>query len=475
MHESHTPVPPPLPPGEDPPDIPAPSPGRLSLRPPLLLVIAAVLLLGLIAVAETFWLARQPWVQAVLAPDYQMQGPEVIGLRVRHLPPEYAPLNRIAGIEGMVSEEERAELEAVIRPEAVVAIEMEAEALAPLLRSGRLPEAGRPEVLAGPLVRFEHFELDGVRFEVVGELHQGVSGLLYSYLLPLAPGVEAHFHEEHGATRGSLHPEGQQHLEELVPELTDEDAEAPTLLTGQIRTPAVFSAGVLLGLILAATGGAWGYVRMYRRWQPGAPWLFRDLMGECVRLRGLLIVMHVGFYGLFFLCMAAGLRFPLLNYYVMTYISRAFMEGQLAYVGTAYADGDILMATLATFHNNYIIQTLGLTFGISLVPLALGALKTAASFALVGFAMAPVWAGTAAGMTYHSITMILELQAYILASFAVVVWPLRVYRAFRHGPADVELLTGGRILLGAAALTAIMLFIAAAFEAVTLILIHPAF
>jgi hypothetical protein len=66
--------------------------------------------------------------------------------------------------------------------------------------------------------------------------------------------------------------------------------------------------------------------------------------------------------------------------------------------------------------------------------------------------------------------MALELEAYILASFVVLVWPLRLWRAVTGGAFGREVFTGLRILLGGAIVTGVMLAAAALYEAVTLIM-----
>jgi hypothetical protein len=345
------------------------------------------------------------------------------------------------------------------------------------LASGRFPHRGAPEVLAGDLAGDAPFILDGIPFTVVGRLHQGVSGFLYAYLLPDDPAHASLFADPEETTTGWLHPEGIRAFRSLVledppeSELEEEDAVGRLEpMGGQIRTlPSVVWAS-FLGLLVIAFGGALLHGRLYARLSNPPTPLFGPLLQETVRRPALFWGLHFGLYGVFFSAMALGARMPLINYRMTEYISSLFIEGELEYIGSAYASGDILDAALATLFNNYVVQTLGLTFLISVPPLALGVLKNALSFGLVGFGMTPLWAGSSSGYVYHSLTMILELEAYILACFVVVVWAIRLFRAMSMYDATSEIRSSLHIFAGGVILTGAMLFFAALYEATTLIL-----
>ena len=101
-----------------------------------------------------------------------------------------------------------------------------------------------------------------------------------------------------------------------------------------------------------------------------------------------------------------------------------------------------------------------------------GLFKNLLSFGFVGFVMTPLWTGSAAQNTYHSITLTLELEAYVVVTFAVCALPIRVVRGWQSGEWATQYLAGLRIIVGAVALAGIMLTIAAVYEATTLILLH---
>ncbi len=463
----------------------APPPAQRSFLPSLFAILTGVILLSLTGLAERHWQQDHPWRFALMVTEGNFAGtPEtaadVIDIHVRHVPsPPGFATTLLASLQEMAEKDGMSVR--LGRGPALVALDLPVASLEPLLVSGRLPVAGESEVLAGDLAPDAPFELDGARFKVVGRLHPNVPGFLYAYALPLAPGVAAFFSENAGATKGWLHPEGQQHIENLFPKLEDEEKaeesgkdekeeKSPVLFSGQTRTQPRLSYLTLFGLVVVAVGSSWLHTRLFFRLSHANYRLFGPLFRE-MRDRPLLFAgMHVFLYGTFFGWMAAGLESPLVNFRLTEYVGSIFTEGGLSYIGEAYASQNILRATFATWFNNYVVQSLGLTYGISLIPIALGVLKTAFSFALVGFAMAPLWIGTAAGYAFHCITMALELEAYIVACFVVTVWPLRWIQAlFGSNPGENAWLNV-RIYAGGALLTGIMLALAALYEATTLIL-----
>ena len=451
-----------------PPPLPEPPRPNAPVTQAIIVVLAGVILLGALAMHERQWVAGQPWTRALITPDMRLDLPDALTVWARQVPHEALPENdplfqameQLRDIEGAETVLE------IFQPEHILALELDEEALQPLLLDGRLPEPGQPELLAGPLARFDAFTLDSVEFTVVGRLKPAVSGFVFAYLLPLHEGVAEHFTEAVGATEGSLLLDGMDRIDEVsallespadtaavdAVETSTAPAPRPEVLGGQAPTRPLYAMGVFLGLVMVALGGAVAHQRLFLRWKEHAPEVFQGILQETLRLRGLFVGMHALFYGIFFGSMLFGLSAPLLNYWIIHYIGSMFRDGALSYIGDAYASGDILMASLTTFYNNYVVQTLLLTFALSFPPLALGVLKTVLSFLIVGFAMAPHWIGTASGMTFHSITIALELEAYIVACFAVVAWATRLF-SMMGDRLKHELLSGGMLLLAALLLT----------------------
>ncbi len=444
---------------------------RRGFSMPLAILLAGVAILACVAVFEERWASEQPWFDALLLPDAVIDAEGRVPVWVRESECRGGGTGNVL-IETLQAELDRDHLGfQVDKPEPVVAVELPVEDLAPLIDSGRLPQPGKPEVLAGELARETPFQLDGQWFTIVGRLKQGVSGFPAAYLLPFDPGVEGHFNAAAGAKRGSLFLDGMTRMEDLMPKDGAKDG-ARAVMGGQTRAKSIHGWGAVAGLLLVALGGAIAYVRFFHRLAELPSPLLGPVLRETVRRQGLMLGMHLLLYGIFFGAMSAGMLLPYWNYRITEYMGLLFTKGELSYIGQAYASGDILQATAATFINNYVVQTLGLTFAISIIPLALGVLKTALSFAVVGFGMAPLWSGAASGYAYHSITMVLELEAYILACFVVVVWPIRLWRAVTRGSFPAEFFLNLRIVLGGALLAGGMLAVAALYEATTLILLR---
>ena len=300
----------------------------------------------------------------------------------------------------------------------------------------------------------------------------------------------------------------------------DEKYAGVTVVQRQIRVPADIFWTTLAGLIMVAAAGYSMATRICLRRSPASGGLLGPLFREIARRRRLWGTLHSLLYILFFYAMIAGFVLPEANYQVVQYVSGIFSKsGDLGYIGDAYASGDIVGAALATFNNNYIIQTLGMTMFISLLGIPAGAIKTAGSFLLAGLALSPIWVDGASGYVFHSVTMAMEFEGYIIACFAVLVWALCAYRAlvrsgsrmgtfFRgvqmlacfllatgiygaslavvgvlawvlrvlgvlsaHDGRKSELAGGIRLLFAAALASGLVLAVAALYEAVTLILL----
>jgi len=83
--------------------------------------------------------------------------------------------------------------------------------------------------------------------------------------------------------------------------------------------------------------------------------------------------------------------------------------------------------------------------------------------------MSPLWVGTAAVLILHCLTMVVELEAYIIACFFVLLWSALLLRGIRKRQVSAAIRKGSWLLFNAALLTAVILAAAALYEAVTLI------
>lgn len=439
----------------------------------LAVLFAGMALIALAALLEERALDGLPWRFAVYSPDGAALWDGAIPLRAREVPRANLRMSETATdvlerVRARPDGRELVETLGLEQMERVLMLPLGEDLAQSLISAGRAPVPGKPEVLAGALTRFDAFEMDGVTFTVVGRLHPSTSGMLFTYLLPESEAMAALFGDETGATRGWLDPEG---LTRDIPAEFEELPEIEATLVGRgARAPDSAAWSAFAGLALVAVGGAWAQIRLLERLARG-----RHVLAPVAREFGarpaLLWGMHLLLYGAFFLAMYGAFVRPLANLRVMQAIQSVFTEGPLTYVGDAYASGNILHATLATFNNNYIVQTCGFTLLPSLAIPFFGVVKNLLSFTLVGFGMAPLWVGSIGYYTFHCITLTLELEAYVIASFAVSVLPVRCAQGLFRGRFACEYVAGMRTIASAALLAGVLLAVAALYEAATLILL----
>ena len=502
----------------------------------LLIVLSGAFAFLVLGAIELSWVSDQPGAKSLLLIHPDAEWDSSFPAQLRRIPLEET-LKRdpfLYKINQVFDNQDVLNIFGGERTELLLHAQLEQDLLATYLRSGRLPEPGKPEVLAGDLSRFDTFVIDDIQFEVVGHLHNTVAAALYAYILPwssewtdffaaddalngvyisnlsenqeeLSTYIRALFKvdEDNQHNRDDVEDEvdsqqfvpdsiavgslldnaDSQHVGNVLeaengvlPDMPFEelsnDAEAGRagLRGGQIRTLPIFSWSGFMLHMLITLGGT---LTMYN----GIAWWFyrnndnssRHLAKAVMDWRSIYFTLHLLLYGVLFTFMFAGLNFPLHNYRFTEIVANIFSEGDLQHVGDAYASGSVLSATWATFYNNYIDQTLLLVYAISLIAIPFGVIKTALSFALVGFVMVPVWVGQNAGYSYHSITMVLELQAYILACFAVVMWPVFLLWGLARNNFREEAKSGLFVMLHSALLVGIILLVAAFYEAVTLI------
>ncbi len=441
---------------------------------PLAALLLGVALIGAAALAETALLRNQLWKDALLVPEGTL--PEhsagLIPVAVRRLPldlpasvrPLVAQLRALPDAAGLIDPLH------LDKGERVVSLSLPAATLTPLLASGKLPAPGKLEALAGDLASRKSFDLDGATFLVVGRLQRGVNGLAYAYVVLESEGLQQYFTPASGATSGWIDPEGLKRFEDDETHLEGEDS--PKAVAGFTRSVSWIAGLAFAGLILVAGAGSLLQIRFLRYSASRTAGPLSSVLRELDARPGLFASMHVLLYGVFFLMMLLALAYPVANIRASLLVRDAFLKGDLSYIGDAYASGDILRATAATFVHNYFVATILFTLLPSLVIPFVGVLKNLLSFGVVGFVMAPLWTGSAPPLVYHCITMTLEMEAYIVASFVAVVFPLRVFKGLTTTGFG-EIVQGMRIVAGGALLAGIMLAIAALYEATTLIILSP--
>lgn len=478
------------------------------------LILTGLGLLFLLAFIEARWLAEQPWARAIWTEDYPIAAEGAITAWNRELSIEQSVGDSafVRMIQDDLTSEARVQaarppqdssanaspldtqglLNLGFFPRAsLLMLDLPASALEAILESGRLPVPGTGEVLAGPLLSARELVLDGQTFTVTGRIRAQASGFTKVYLLPRDPAMDTHFAASVGGKKGAFVEGGADKMDSLIPELADNTVDTlPRVHGGPVQTRAFIAWGVWLSLLLISIGASAGFTGCYRQLSRLPIPVLSHAMQEVVLRPRLLWGLHIVFFGAFFGAMGLGLLDTELNYFFTQYASHEFSDGGLKYVGDAYESGNIPQAAHATFYNNFVVQTLELSAGISLLPpFVFGLIKIMLSFVVVGFAMAPLWTETAQGMTYHAITLALELPPYVLAGFGAAVWagyawsflwsPMQVWYLGEKASglpiiqeAARQMPRGLLVLAGATLLSGLILYGAAWYEAVTLILLR---
>ncbi len=343
----------------------------------------------------------------------------------------------------------------------------------PMLISGRLPEPGKNEALAGDLTPTESFQIGNTTYNVVGVLGREYAPFTGAYIIPSESIEEI----PETILPGFAFPDAGElfsNLQKLTLEKMD-DVDITEGISGlQARTSDLFAYGTAISLIIICFALKEIFYLFYLRLaNPPTP-LLGPLFTEIQNRHKLFRFINTFFYMVFFFNLFSALYDPETHRLIIYYITHVFSKGDLQYIGEAYAQKDILRAAITTFHNNFFVQTFLLTILISIPPIMLGVLKSFISFAFAGYAMSPIWAGTAVRLTFHSITIVLELEAYILAVFAVILWTYYFWNSvFTRKQFRLKISNGIRILTSSTIITGCILAIAGLYEAITIILFSP--
>ena len=371
------------------------------------------------------------------------------------------------------------------------------------LQSGRLPAAGKDEVLAGAGTSQAGPVTVGDRsLLVVGRLKPDIALFANCYLIPtsdpanlLLPLGDPAVHQ---ATLIHLQPDQfylhkvQEQLEKALPSAT-----YTKVMTNERLDPSAFYR-YLAGLAVMLLGGSGALIGLYgwaadrsgRRGQsstewnldewsespvskPRTGWLDAPLL-ELQKRRRLVWGVHLAYFGIVILGSALIYALPDLQTVFLTLVRDALTakSGVLAAAGKAYSTGSIPRAAVVTFVVNFFLgAVLSITLPSMIVP-GSGILIAALRSLMWGLVLAPTLAVLAATMLPHSGTMLLEGEGYILATIFGLLIPIHIVQSSLGG---TPLSRFGRVIrlnLQACALVALVLAVAACYEATEIILMN---
>ncbi len=188
------------------------------------------------------------------------------------------------------------------------------------------------------------------------------------------------------------------------------------------------------------------------------------------------IVLNVIYYGLVIAGMVYVSFNPSLQQWLLDAIGETYGEGgSLAVVGEAYGGGKVLLSIGLTFAVNLLVGSLALiTLPSLLVPFS-GLLMGVYRAVLWGLALSPAEPALARAMIPHSLTLILEGQAYVVAMLAVYLhgraflWPRSVDAEKPRQGYWIGVKRTASLYL----LIAILLAVAAIYEALEVVFLVP--
>jgi hypothetical protein len=370
------------------------------------------------------------------------------------------------------------------------------------LQSGRLPAAGTDQVLAGAEAEQTHRLAAGDQsLEVVGRLAPELTLFARSYLIPrsdrtnaLLPAGDPAVHTatlielplDQGGKRRSL--------EQLTAALPSPQY---VRVMAQNRLDETSYYRYLLGLAIFLLGGSGAIIGFYRwaaersqrtakygdEWpfdrgdelapaEPTQPRWWAAPLLELQRRPGLVWGVHFAYFGLAILAAVLIRELPDLQTLFLSAVGDALsaQQGPLAAAGKAYASGNIPRAAAVTFAVNFFLGSLlSITVPSIIVP-GSGVLIAAARCTMWGLILAPTLLPLAVAMLPHSGTMLLEGEAYILATIFGLLVPIYLAQSSLGGTALYRFGRAIRLNIQACAWVALVLAVAACYEATEVIL-----
>jgi hypothetical protein len=445
-----------------------------------------------------------PWAHSLLVvgpdlPDNPADIAQKTKLRLRLIPATEMAEGMIQGV-SLVDTKLGLKLALKLRPKLFLWPTDGAKIEASALQSGRLPEAGRDEIIAGAsAAHLDRLEVGDQTLKVVGVLKTGSDLLQNSYLLPSSERANALFGElEPSARAATLVQLTAQQLDDrkFLSKLQNDLPSATYTLLMPVdwldsRTSYLYLAGMAAFLI----GGAGSLIGLFRALansalrsalarnvsqlfepaetaesKPRPPWWAVPLLEMAERPR-LVWGVHLAYFGLVILGSVIVSQFPEVQSILLTNVGEALgaSSGPLAHAARAYATGNILYAAAVTFVINFFLGSLlVLTLPSVIIP-GSGILMAILRSLVWGFLFAPTIGSLAYRMLPHSGTMLLEGEGYILAALFGLLIPIHIFQSSLGG---TPLSRFGRVLwlnVLANFWVAVVLIVAACYEATEVI------
>jgi hypothetical protein len=346
-----------------------------------------------------------------------------------------------------------------------------------MLEWGRFPSTGADEVVAGfQANNKDRITIDGRAFKVVGQLKKEVRLFAESYLISDDTAAGELFDADDETVRNSYilrftreqltDVQMRERLKEAFPR-SQFIAHVPLIRT----EPGPFYL-YIAGMSLLLLGGCLLLFKLYcflAGWL-GNKWL-RLPLAEIRKYKRLFLTLHLIYFGIVVLFMLVAYHLPELQICLLAGIGGASESpGPLAVAVKAYMSKNILWAAFITFAINFPLGSLAcITLPSVIVPGA-GVVIACWRAALWGLLLAPAFVELSGVMLPHSFTLLLEGEAYVIATFFGLLILVYLFRK-AEGP-GVGRRYGKALLMNVRGnlWVAIVLVVAAIYEAIEVIL-----
>lgn len=342
---------------------------------------------------------------------------------------------------------------------------------------GKLPRVGRNEVLAGyEAAHREDVQVADTVYKVTGGLRNEAGLYSRSYVVPAEERTGEHGDEGDASFRAAVlipldarqlsNKQTEEQLQKrFPPEQFDRAACFPVI------GPRPFYAS-LLGEALLLLGGSGVLITLYSAAVSRVGWnVLRDPLVALSTHRRLTWTVHLAYFGLYLLTAALVYQAPDVRNAVQAIIQNNLRggAGPLAFAGKAYLSGNIAWAALVTLTVNFLLgSVLFLTVPSCVVP-GSGALLAGFRAVTWGLLLAPATLQQAFTMLPHSGTLLLEGEGYILATLFGLMFALSLFGPDSDSSVLSRYKRGLMLNLKGSLLVALVLAVAAIYEATEVI------
>jgi len=347
-----------------------------------------------------------------------------------------------------------------------------------LIEWGRLPSPGADEVIAGFYTNSkERITVDGRLFKVVGQLKKEFGLFPDSYFICGDSVKNELFNPDDEAVQNAYvlqlstnqlnDPQMRERLTKSFPK-SQFAAYRPMIRT----QPTAFYLHVV-GIALLLLGGCLVLFKVYCFLSDRVDnkWLCLPL-AEIKKYKRLFLTLHLIYFGAVVLFMLVAYQLPELQVCLLAGIKSQVVDGSgpLATAAKAYMTKNILRAAVTTFAINFPLGSLAVITLPSVILPGMGVLVAGFRAMLWGLLLAPSFHDLSGLMLPHSVTLLLEGEAYVIASFFGLLILVYLFRkaegpslAGRYGKALLLNIKGNWLV-------AVILAVAAVYEAIEVIL-----